>query len=99
MEILRTVKEQAIDHLTVTEGNELDITCNITSSEQVLIVLESEAHSALWSRYIPQCTERLLRLTNSVGGRHRSDLVEIAKSSKMGAEDRWRETHSMSATA
>lgn len=99
MEILRTVKEQAIDHLTVTEGDELDITCNITSSEQVLIVLESEAHSALWSRYIPQCTERLLRLTNSVGGRHRSDLVEIAKSSKMGVEDRWQGMLLMSATA
>jgi len=90
MEILRTVKEQAIDHLTVTEGDELDITCNLTSSEQALIVLESEAHSALWSRYIPQCTERMLRLTNSFNGRHRSDLVEIARASKPGMDERCR---------
>lgn len=86
-ELIKTVKEQAIDHLVITEGNELDISCNITSSEQVLIVLESEAHKVLGSQYIQHCTERMLRLTNSYMARHRQDLVEIAKSSKIGGDD------------
>lgn len=86
MQVIKTVKEQAIDHLTITEGDELDISCNITSSNQVLIVLESEAHKVLGSRYIQRSTERMLRLTNSYQARHRQDLVEIAKSSSLGAD-------------
>lgn len=87
MELIKTVKEQAIDHLTVTDGIELDISCNITNSSQVLVVLESEAHKALGSRYIDRYTERLLRLTNSYQARHRQDLVDIAKSNKFGGDD------------
>lgn len=79
---LKTVKEQAIDHLSVTEGDELDITCNITASQQMQIVMESEAHSMLGSTYHNKTTARLLRLTNSYGARHRQDIVEIAKASR-----------------
>lgn len=86
MQTIKTVKEQAIDHLTIIDGKELDISCNITSSDQVLVVLESEAHKVLGSRYKQQYTERLLRLTNSYQARHRQDLVEIAKSSTIGAD-------------
>lgn len=79
---LKTVKEQAIDHLSVTDGSELDITCNLTSSQQMQIVLESEAHTMLGCSYVKQYTERMLRLTNSFGARHRQDIVEIAKASR-----------------
>lgn len=82
MQELKTVKEQAIDHLAITEGEELDISCNLTSSEQMHIILESEAHSVLGSIYNQRTTARLLRLTNSFGARHRSDIVEIAKASR-----------------
>lgn len=82
MQELRTLKEQAIDHLAITDGDELDITCNLSSSQQLKIVLESEAHTVLGSRYIRQTTERMLRLTNSYQARHRSDIVEIAKASR-----------------
>jgi hypothetical protein len=82
MQELKTVKEQAIDHLAVTEGNELDITCNLTSSQQLQIVLESEAHTVLGCTYVRQYTERMLRLTNSYNARHRQDIVEIAKASR-----------------
>lgn len=87
MQELKTVKEQAIDHLSVTTGNELDLSCNITSSSQLEIVLESEAHTILGSKYIQARTERMLRLTNGFMARHRSDLVEIAKSSKLPGDD------------
>lgn len=82
MQELKTLKEQAIDHLAVTDGAELDITCNLVSSEQMHIIMESEAHSILGSRFISKTTERLLRLTNSLNARHRQDIVEIAKASR-----------------
>lgn len=68
--------------MSVTEGKELDNTCNLTSASQLKIVLESEAHSILGSSYMDKTTERLLRLTNSYMARHRSDIVEIAKASR-----------------
>ena len=76
---LKTVKEQAIDHLSTIDGPELDLTCNLTSSEQIKIVLESEAHTVLGSSYIRKRTERMLRLTNGYQARHRTDIVEITK--------------------
>lgn len=82
MQELKTIKEQAVDHLTVTEGAELDITCNLTSAQQMLIIMEAEAHMMLGSRYIQRFQERMLRLTNSYMGRHRQDIVEIARSSR-----------------
>lgn len=82
MQELKTVKEQAIDHLSTTEGSELDISCNLNSAQQLQLVLESEAHTILGSTYIQMTTERMLRLTNSYGARHRSDIVEIAKASR-----------------
>lgn len=86
MQELKTVKEQAIDHLSTIDGKELDISCNLTSSEQLQIVMESEAHSVLGCRYVSTTTERLLRLTNSFGARHRSDIVEIAKASRFDSD-------------
>lgn len=82
MQELKTIKEQAIDHLAITDGDELDITCNLRSSQQMQIVLESEAHTILGSIYHRRTTERMLRLTNSVDARHRQDIVEIAKASR-----------------
>lgn len=86
MQELKTIKEQALDHLSVTKGDELDISCNLTSSSQLMIVLESEAHTILGSQYVRETTERMLRLTNGFQARHRQDIVEIAKSSKLEKE-------------
>lgn len=86
MQELKTIKEQALDHLCVTSGAELDMSCNITSNSQLEVVLESEAHTFLGSQYVGSTTCRLLRLTNGFMARHRQDIVEIAKSSKLEAE-------------
>lgn len=80
---IKTIKEQAIDHLSTVEGKELDMSCNLTSSRQLEIVLESEAHTVLGSVYVDRKTERMLRLTNGFMARHRQDIVEIAKSKEM----------------
>lgn len=82
MQELKTLKEQAIEHLAVTKGDELDISCNLTTNGQLKIVMEAEAHTALGSSYVRQYTERMLRLTNSYMARHRQDIVEIAKASR-----------------
>lgn len=87
MQEFRTVKEQALDHLSVTAGDELDLSCNLTSGHQLEIVLESEAHTMLGSRYIQQVTERMLRLTCGYQARHRQDIVEIAKAKGAPGED------------
>lgn len=86
MQELKTIKEQALDHLSVTSGDELDISCNLTSNSQLEIVLESEAHTILGSQYIRETTERMLRLTNGYQARHRQDVVEIAKAARMEME-------------
>lgn len=82
-QIIKTLKEQAIDHLSVVDGEELDLTCNLTSSNQIKVILESEAHAMLGSRFSIRTTERLLRLTCSFQARHRQDIVEIAKQSPL----------------
>ncbi len=82
MQTFKTVKEQAIDHLCVTSGSELDLTCNLTSSLQIEVILESEAHTFIGSQFYCEITERMLRLTCGYEGRHRQDLVEVAKASK-----------------
>lgn len=86
MQELKTIKEQALDHLSVTSGDELDISCNLTSNSQLEIVLESEAHTILGSQYVRETTERMLRLTNGFQARHRQDVVEIAKAARMDME-------------
>lgn len=86
MQEIRTIKEQALDHLSVTRGDELDLSCNLTSSSQLEVVLESEAHTVLGCYYVKGYTERMLRLTNGFQARHRQDIVEIAKSAKLEVE-------------
>lgn len=79
MEQFQTIKEQGLDKLSATDGAALDMACNLTSSQQLDAILESEAHRQLGSLYLTLRTERMLRLTTGYQGRHRSDIVEICK--------------------
>lgn len=79
MEELETIQEQSLRILSATGGKELDLSCNLASPRQIEIIIESDAHGYLGSRYTIDKMEHLLRLTNSYGARHRSDVVEIAK--------------------
>ena len=82
MQEMKTLKEQALDRLSVTSGKELDLSCNIVNSRQLEIILESEAHNMLGSQFYNRMTERMLRLTCGFEGRHRQDIVTVASSSK-----------------
>lgn len=74
-----TLKELAIANLSAETGNELEITANLTSPAQMDLVMEAFAHARLGSRYTIERMELLLRMTKAVGGRHRTDVVELTK--------------------
>lgn len=80
MELIQTLKEQALDKLCVTEGEALDETANITDAGQFKAILESHAHQQLGSTYVRRRIELLERLTCAYNGRHRSDIVAIGSS-------------------
>lgn len=80
MQVLKTLKETAIDKLSATEGKELDISANLTNPKQMNAILESHAHSHLGSRYVIDRCDLLKRLTNSFDGRFRTDIVTIGQS-------------------
>lgn len=74
-----TLKELAIENLSAETGNKLEITANLTSPAQIGLVMESYAHSRLGSKYVMEKMELLLRMTKAVGGRHRTDVVDLSK--------------------
>lgn len=79
MQIIENLKEASVKRLSTTSGEELDITGNLTHPMQIDAIMEMQAHAALGSKYIVEKKELYQRLTCSYGGRHRSDVVEIAK--------------------
>lgn len=83
MEILKGLKEQALDKLSVTGGKELDLTSNFNSSAQIQAILELHAHQCLGSRYVTDRKELLERLTCSFDGTHRTNIVDIGKTGLM----------------
>ena len=75
----KTLKDRIVKKLTRTEGKELDITCNITHSNQVDLFVEEMGYRYLGSDYITERANMLKRLTCSFQARNRQDLVEIGK--------------------
>ena len=82
MEIKQT-KDVCVEKLTATDGVELEITANLTSSSQLAAVLEGHIATALNSKYGQSKYRMLLRLTNSWQGRCRDDLTGIGKTPEM----------------
>jgi len=80
VEILKGLKEQTLDRLSVVGGKELDLTANLSSLDQMEVILECHAHAYLGSEYVKDKCELLERLTASYQGRHRQDLVDVGKS-------------------
>lgn len=84
MEIIKDFQEVCLDKLTVTSGEELEISANITNPKQMDLVMMGNVYgkNGLRSRYFTQQKESMLRLTCSFQGRARSDITEIGKSVK-----------------
>lgn len=74
-----SLKETAIKNLAETSGAQLEITSNLTNGAQLEAVLEAFAHHKIGCDYVHERTELLLRMTKSIEGRHRGDVVELCK--------------------
>lgn len=78
LEIQQT-RDTVIDKLTSTEGQELEITANLTAPAQIDAIMDSYVSMFFNSSYGRQQAELLLRLTDSWKGRCREDLTGIGK--------------------
>lgn len=83
MEIIKGLKEQSLDRLSIITGKELDITSCFTSTDQIEFIMEAHAHAYLGSRYIKEKKELFERLTCSYNGLHRNNVVDIGKSGRL----------------
>lgn len=85
VQIVKDFQEVCLDKLTVTRGEPLEMTANITSPKQLDLVRMGNVYGehGLRSRYFETQKDSLLRLTCSYQGRCRSDIVEIGKSVKL----------------
>ncbi len=80
MQELKTLKENCVDALRVTEGKDLEISANITSPKQIPLIMQGYLYSQLRSKYVTERTQMYLRLTISYNARMRDDVVGIGKS-------------------
>lgn len=85
VELFKDMQQICLEKLTVTSGEELELLANITSPEQLDLVLMGNIYGpqGLRSRYFQTQKDSLLRLTCSYQGRARTDIVEIGKSMRM----------------
>lgn len=88
MEIEQT-RDTIVKKLTSTSGAELEIMANITSKEQIDIIMEGLVDSLLGDPVGVAETERLLKLTVSMNGRGREDLTTLGRVPDKG----WKESN------
>lgn len=79
---LKQTKDTAIDKLTVTRGELLELTSNLTDSEQIRMLHTCLVGRMLGSRYMAELGDMLLRTTISWHARGRDDIRDIAQSDK-----------------
>ena len=79
---LKQTKDIAIDRLTSSSGELLEITSNITDREQITFVHTCMVGRRLGSRYMAQLGDMMLRMTIGWRGRGRDDIRDIAQSDK-----------------
>ena len=75
----QTLRDKIVEKLTKTKGEELEISCNLTSNKQIDLFTEEISFKYLGSAYIIQRADMYKRLTCSFQGRSRTDLTEIGK--------------------
>lgn len=78
---IKTLKDRCVDALQYTTGELLQISANLQSTQQFNVIMEAHAHKRLGSKYVPERSEELLRLSNSYKGRMRDDIVKIGAGS------------------
>lgn len=77
MDIIKTFREIALERISKTEGKDLEISCNLTTSSQFGLIVESYAHSVLGSTYTSDEKDLYLRITKGYNANYTSDVVKI----------------------
>ena len=80
VQIIQTLKEASLEKLGATSGEELDISCYLTSSRQIDAIMEAHAHQSLGCKYVQGRVDLLKRLTKSYQGKYTDQVVEIGSS-------------------
>lgn len=76
---LQTFREKAIQYLSKTKGEDLEISSNLTSPSQFNLIIESYAHAALGCEYTEGEKDLFLRITKSYNSKFGDYVVEIGK--------------------
>ena len=79
MEIFKTFRQYAIEVLSKLKGEELQISANLTSPDQLDYLLESHAHSVLGAEFVIEETDMYLRLTKSYNSKYSEYVSQIAQ--------------------
>lgn len=79
-------KDNCIDHLTVTQGAELEIMSNLVSASQIDTVIEGHICKAFGSDYGWDKCETLLRASVSWKGLGRQNITDIGKTPDMAGQ-------------
>lgn len=86
---IKQTRDVCVEKLTQTEGKALEITANLKSTGQVDAILQGYIDKALGSKYGVEKMEMLLRLSDSMGGRTRDDLVAIGTTRDIMGRELW----------
>ena len=79
MDILQSLRDKIVDKLSQTKGENLEITTQITSSQQMELLIQSMGLEYLGSEYAKERANKMMRLACSWQGKSRSEFVEIGK--------------------
>lgn len=82
VEIVQT-RDACLEHLTVTDGDELEIMANLATSGQIDAVLEGRVTKYLGSRFGPDKSKTLLRCSVGWKGRGRDGVEKIGMTPDM----------------
>ena len=74
---LRTFREIALEKLSASKGEELEMSCNLTSPNQFGLIEESYAHGYLGANFTTGEKDLYLRITNGYNAQYRTDVVKI----------------------
>lgn len=79
VEFLKTFRQLAIEVLSKTHGEDLQISANLTSPSQFKLILETYAHKELGSEFVIGEEETYLRITKAYNSKFGDYVADIAQ--------------------
>lgn len=76
---IKSFRQEAIDKLSQESGKKLEISSNLTSPSQFILIEESYAHSVLGDEFTTDEKDLYLRITLGYNAEFRKNIVDIGK--------------------